>query len=80
MEAGEKPDPQEGGCNCGLPQHHKTLTRIINVKDKGLRLLKCRIQLEEYNEITYKRGYQNMNADALSRIGSITAEAKGGTK
>jgi hypothetical protein len=31
-------------------------------------------------EITYKRGSQNTNADALSRIGSVTAEAKGSTK
>ena len=31
-------------------------------------------------EIIHKRGAQNTNADALSRIGSVTADAKGSTK
>jgi hypothetical protein len=53
----------------------------MNVKDPGLRLLRWRIHLEEFDyEITYKRGSQNSNADALSRIGSVTAEAKDSTK
>jgi len=60
---------------------HKPLTWIMNVKDPGSRLLRWRIHLEEFDyEITYKRGSQNMNADALSRIGSVTAETKGSTK
>jgi hypothetical protein len=43
----------------------------MNVKDPGSRLLRWRIQVEEYYyEIFYKRGSQNNNADSLSRIGS----------
>jgi hypothetical protein len=53
----------------------------MNVKDPGSRLLRWRIHLEEFDyEIIYKRGSQNTNADALSRIGSVTDEAKGSTK
>jgi hypothetical protein len=53
----------------------------MNVKDPGSQLLRWRIRLEEFDyEIAYKRGTQNMNADALSRIGSVTAKAKGSTK
>jgi len=47
----------------------------MNIKDPGSRLLRWRIQLAEYdNEITYRRGSQNTNADALSRIGSVSKE------
>jgi hypothetical protein len=50
---------------------HKHLTWVINVKDLGSRLLRWRIQLEEYQyEIIYKRRSENTYADALSRIGS----------
>jgi hypothetical protein len=60
---------------------HKPLTWVMNVKDPGSRLLRWRIHLEEFDyAITYKRGSQNSNADALSRIGSVTTEAKGSTK
>ena len=60
---------------------HKLLFWIMNVKDTGSRLLRWKIQLEEYDyEITYKGGYQNTNAGALNRIGGVTAEAKGSTK
>jgi hypothetical protein len=53
----------------------------MNVKDPGSRLLRWRIHQEEFDyEINHKRGFQNWNADALSRIGSVTAEAKGSTK
>jgi hypothetical protein len=51
---------------------HKPLTWIMSVKDPGSRLLRWRIQLEEYDyEIVHKPGAQNSNADALSRIGAI---------
>ena len=54
---------------------HKPLTWVMNVKDPGSRLLRWRIQLEEYDyEIVYKRRSQNTNADALSRIGSVSKE------
>jgi hypothetical protein len=54
---------------------HKPLTWIMNVKDPGSRLLRWRIKLEEYNyEVVYNKGALNTNADALSRIGSLTAE------
>jgi len=47
----------------------------MNVKDPGSRLLRWRIQLAEYNyEISYRRGSQNTNADAISRIGSVSKE------
>jgi hypothetical protein len=47
----------------------------MNVKDQGSRLLRWRIQLAECDyEITYRRGSQNTNADALSRIGSVSKE------
>ena len=54
---------------------HKPLVWVMNIKDPGSRLLRWRIQLAEYdNEITYRRGSQNTNADALSRIGSVSKE------
>jgi hypothetical protein len=44
----------------------------MNVKDPGSRLLRWRIQLEEYEyEIVYKNGALNTNADALSRINTL---------
>jgi hypothetical protein len=47
----------------------------MSVKDPGSRLLRWRIQLEEYDiEIVYKPGVQNSKADALSRIGAFAKE------
>jgi hypothetical protein len=47
----------------------------MSVKDPGSRLLRWRIQLEEYDyEIVYKRGVQNSNADALYRISALGKE------
>jgi hypothetical protein len=51
---------------------HKPLTWIMSVKDPGSRLMRWRIQLEYDYEIMHKPGAQNSNADALSRIGSLT--------
>ena len=54
---------------------HKPLVWIMNVKDPGLRLLRWRINSEEYDyKITYKNGSQNKNADALSRVTSVVAD------
>ena len=54
---------------------HKHLAWVMNVKDPRSRLLRWRIQFAEYDyEITYRRGSQNTNADALSRIGSVSKE------
>jgi hypothetical protein len=54
---------------------HKPLTWIMSVKDPGSRLLRWRIQLEEYEyEIVYKPGVQNSNADALSRINALAGD------
>jgi hypothetical protein len=54
---------------------HKPLTWIMNVKDPGSRLLRWRIQLDEYDyEIVYKKGSLNTNADALSRIANLRKE------
>ena len=59
---------------------HKPLTWVMNVKDPSSRLLRWRIKLEEFDyEITYKKGSQNTNADAMSRIATVTAETKGCT-
>ena len=53
---------------------HKPLVFIMNVKDTGSRLMRWRIQLAEYDyEIIHKSGFQNTNADAPSRIGSVGA-------
>lgn len=54
---------------------HKPLTWIMSVKDPGSRLLRWRIKLEEYDyDIVYKKGGQNTNADALSRVNSLVKE------
>jgi hypothetical protein len=56
---------------------HKPLTWIMNVKDPGSRLLRWRIKLEEHDyEVVYKKGAVNTNADALSRINSLTEEER----
>ena len=52
---------------------HKPLVWVMNDKNPGSRLMRWRIQLAEYDyEIVHKRGAQNTNADALSRIGSVS--------
>jgi hypothetical protein len=44
----------------------------MNVEDPGSRLIRWRIQLEEYDyEIVNKKGALNTNADALSRISML---------
>lgn len=51
---------------------HKPLTWLFNVTDPGARLVRWRLQLEEYDyDIVYKPGTLNTNADALSRISTI---------
>jgi hypothetical protein len=48
---------------------HRPLTWIFNVKDPTSRLLRWRLKLEKYEyEVIYKKGSNNTNADALSRI------------
>jgi hypothetical protein len=47
----------------------------MSVKDPGSRLLRWRIQLQEYEYgLLYKPGVQNANADALSRIITLAKE------
>lgn len=56
---------------------HRPLTWLFSVKDPGSRLIRWRLQLEEFEyEVVYKPGTQNTNADALSRINvtNITQE------
>jgi hypothetical protein len=49
--------------------NHRPLTWIFNVKDPSSRFLKWRLKLEEYKcEVVYKKGSNNTNADALSKI------------
>jgi hypothetical protein len=46
-----------------IASNHKPLTWIMNVKDPGTRLLRWRIQLEEYEyKIVYKKGAFNTKA------------------
>lgn len=48
---------------------HKPLTWLFSVKDPCSKLIRWRLRLEEYDyEVVYKKGSQNSNADALSRI------------
>lgn len=48
---------------------HKPLQWLFSVKEPNSRLFRWKIKLSEYNyEIRYKKGRQNGNADALSRI------------
>lgn len=48
---------------------HKPLQWLMNLKEPNSRLVRWRLKLEEFDyEIVYKKGKQNTNADALSRI------------
>jgi hypothetical protein len=48
---------------------HRPLIWIFSVTDPSSRLLRWRLNLEEYEyEVAYKKGSHNTNADALSRI------------
>jgi hypothetical protein len=48
---------------------HKPLQWLFNLKEPSSRLVRWRLKLEEFNyNIVYKKGKQNTNADALSRI------------
>jgi len=52
---------------------HKPLLWLFGIKDPGARLTRWRPLLEEYDyTIIYKPGVQNTNADALSRIATLT--------
>ena len=52
-----------------LVTDHKPLIWLMNLKDPNTKLNRWRLRLEEFNyEIIYKKGTQNTNADALSRI------------
>lgn len=48
---------------------HRPLVYLFNMKDPSSRLMKFRLQLEEYNfTVEYVKGSDNAAADALSRI------------
>lgn len=54
---------------------HKPLQWLFSVKDPSSKLTRWRLKLEEYKyDIVYKKGKQNTNADALSRIELNTKE------
>lgn len=56
---------------------HRALSWLFNVKDPGSRLIRWKLKLEEYEyEIRYKPGVSNTNADALSRIRTVTTRSK----
>lgn len=47
---------------------HRPLTWLMSLKDPNSKLTRWRLKLAEYNyNIIYKKGRQNLNADALSR-------------
>ena len=48
---------------------HKPLVHLFNIKDPTSKMIRWRLQLEEYDfTIHYKKGINNTNANALSRI------------
>ena len=48
---------------------HRPLVWLFNLKDPNSKLTRWRLRLQEYDyEIIYKKGIQNSNADALSRV------------
>lgn len=48
---------------------HKPLQWLMSLKEPNSRLVRWRLKLEEFDyEILYKKGKQNTNADALSRV------------
>lgn len=48
---------------------HRPLAWLYSLKEPNSKLTRWRLRLQEYNfEIIYKKGKQNTNADALSRI------------
>jgi len=48
---------------------HKPLTWLFSLKEPNSKLVRWRLKLEEFDyKIQYKKGIQNSNADALSRI------------
>lgn len=48
---------------------HRPLVWLFNLKEPNSKLMRWRLKLEEFDyEIIYKKGKQNTNADALSRI------------
>lgn len=48
---------------------HKPLLWLMNLKDPNSKLVRWRLKLEEFDyEVVYKKGKNNTNADALSRI------------
>lgn len=54
---------------------HRPLTWLFSLKDPNSRLAKWRLRLEEYDyEIRYKKGKENLVADALSRLEIHTKE------
>lgn len=53
---------------------HRPLVYLYNLTDPSSRLIKFRLQLEEYNyKVVYVKGRDNVAADALSRI-EVTSE------
>lgn len=52
---------------------HQALTHLLSVKDPSSRILKWRLRLEEYTyNVQYKKGCENLAADALSRVFALT--------
>jgi transposase InsO family protein len=56
---------------------HKPLLYLFSMKDPSSRLIKFRLQLEEYDyKVVYIRGKDNVGADALSRVTITSDELK----
>lgn len=55
---------------------HKPLTYLFSMKDPNSMLVRWRLKLQEFDyEVVYKKGKENTNADALSRVQINNIEA-----
>jgi len=54
---------------------HRSLTYLFGIKDASSQLMRCRLQLSEYDyEIIYRAEAQHSNADCLSRIRLVQSQ------
>ena len=64
------------GTKIKIVTDHKPLVHLHNLSDPSSRLMNWRLEMEEYDyEIMYKKGKENTNSDALSRIYSVVVDS-----
>ena len=67
--------PYLHGTKFTIVTDHKPLTWIVSVEDRGSRLQRWRIKMEDYGyEIVFKKGVSNANADTLICVSSLVAD------